>query len=67
MLHVNAPGDGSRHRPLTELDKGGRALLKDMLNRLRPDGVVTLEIFEERGLMRSAELLVQWMAEWNPA
>lgn len=78
MLHAYAPEGGagapggparrgSRHRPLTELDEDGRGLLRELVLRLRPDASITLEIFEERGLMRSAELFVQWMARWNPA
>lgn len=68
MLHVNAPQPGgSKHLPLDQLDAAGRALLRRLLERLAPGAVVTLEVFDERGLMRSAELLMEWMHQWNLA
>jgi len=68
MLHVNAPQPGgSKHLPLDQLDAAGRALLRRLLERLAPGAVITLEVFDERGLMRSAELLIEWMHQWNLA
>jgi len=66
MLHVYAPGIGSRHAALTALDDRGQKLLRTMLERARPDAVLTLEVFGEQGLLDSAALLMQWMEEWNP-
>lgn len=68
MLHVNAPQPGgSKHLPLDQLDEEGRTLLRRMLARLAPGATVTLEIFEECGLMRSTELFIEWMHLWNLA
>lgn len=58
MLHLNAPGEGGRHRPLTQLDEKGVRLLQRMLEGLRPDATVTIEVFEEKGLMESARVLL---------
>ncbi|MBU1003931.1 MAG: hypothetical protein KKE73_15575 [Proteobacteria bacterium] len=67
MLHVYAPGNGSRHQALTALDPDGQALLRDLLRRSAPQTTVTLEVFGEQGLFDSASLLAQWMDQWNLA
>lgn len=67
MLHVYAPGAGSRHAPLTALDSRGQSLLRELVERSRPDTTIMLEVFAQGGLMDSAEILVQWMEQWNPA
>ena len=64
MLHVNAPGEGGRHESLSRLDERGRELLRFALERFTGD-TVTLEIFNERGLFESLELLGKWMALWK--
>lgn len=67
MLHLSAPGrpgapgeDGRHrdgHRSLAELDHQGRALLEDILGRIRPDCVLMLEVFEPEGFMESLNIL----------
>ncbi|NJB68247.1 sugar phosphate isomerase/epimerase [Desulfobaculum xiamenense] len=61
MLHLNAPGPGGRHLSLAALDERGQALVQRMLDRLRPDAVLTIEVFEERGLMESARVLLDML------
>lgn len=66
MLHVYAPGEGSRHRPLPELPSEGQRLLREFLVKA-PQATVTLEVFEEQGLLDSALLLVSLMRRWGLA
>ena len=65
MLHLYAPGPGARHTPLAGLDDKGKTALRGMLERVRPDTVLMLEVFETAGLFASAELLATWMEQWN--
>lgn len=67
LLHVYAPGNGSRHEALTALDPCGQGLLQSLLQRSRPETTVMLEVFGEQGLFDSAQLLTQWMDQWNLA
>jgi sugar phosphate isomerase/epimerase len=64
MVHLSAPGklgeDGrprDGHRSLAELDHRGRALLEEILGRIRPDCVLMLEVFEPEGFMESLNML----------
>ncbi|GAB6177238.1 cobamide remodeling phosphodiesterase CbiR [Desulfobaculum senezii] len=63
MLHLNAPGENGRHLPLTALDDNGRALLQKQLDALRPDAVITVELFTERDVMDSAHVLLTMLGE----
>lgn len=64
MLHVYAPGDTGRHTTLANLDEKGQELLSAMLDRFTGD-VVTLEVFEKKGLFESVDLLAGWMSGWR--
>lgn len=63
MLHVYAPS-GSTHQGLTHLDNTGRELLQQMLGRFRGD-TLTLEVFDEKEIFQSVELLADWMSQWS--
>lgn len=70
MLHIYAPeptstGYGSKHVSLGQLSPVGQELLGNMLCKLRQGSTITLEIFQEQGLLDSAKALVQWMTAWN--
>ncbi len=67
MLHLNAPGPGGRHAPITELAPQGEAVLRTMLERLRPGATVVLELFEARALLDSGLRLCQLAARWGLA
>lgn len=53
MVHLNAPGAGSRHEPLTMLDDDGVAVLDELLGMICPGTVITVEVFEEHGFVDS--------------
>ncbi|SKA83201.1 cobamide remodeling phosphodiesterase CbiR [Desulfobaculum bizertense] len=57
MLHLNAPGPKGRHLPLTALSAQGKDLLGKLLEKAQPDTLVTLEVFEEQGLLDSVTVL----------
>jgi len=64
MLHVYAPINGGRHTGLGNLDDSGKEILRDMLNNFRGE-TVTLEIFDEKEIFQSLELLAGWMSDWR--
>lgn len=64
MLHVYAP-DGGRHTGLSRLDEAGQGLLRQVLDLFEGD-TLTLEVFDEKELFRSLELLADWMDQWSP-
>ncbi len=65
-VHVSAPGpDGGGHAPLSSLDRHGRDLLRHVLEGIKEDSVVVLELFDLPGLAESAGLLARWGREWR--
>lgn len=64
MLHLCAPGEKGRHLSLANLDKNGQELLRTLLSRFRGD-VVTLEVFEEKGIFESLDQLAGWISGWR--
>lgn len=69
MVHLSAPGklgpDGrprDGHCSLAALDHRGRALLEEILGRIRPDCVLMLEVFEPEGFMESLNML-RWVTD----
>lgn len=59
LVHLNAPGKGSKHEPLNRLDKKGVAMLDYVLKELHPGTVITLEVFEELGFVESLSFLAE--------
>ncbi|TIH16449.1 hypothetical protein D0S45_08510 [Marinifilum sp. JC120] len=57
MLHLNAPGKGGKHLGLEHLDSNGLETLGLLLDLLGEDGVVTVEVFEEKSFFESLQLL----------
>jgi hypothetical protein len=57
MVHLNAPGEDSRHESLDMLDEKGVAVLDEVLGNVRPGTVFTIEVFEERGFVDSLYFL----------
>ncbi|NDV22672.1 cobamide remodeling phosphodiesterase CbiR [Desulfovibrio sp. JC022] len=57
MLHLNAPGKGGKHLGLEYLDSNGLETLGILLDLLGKDGVVTVEVFEEKSFFNSLQLL----------
>jgi hypothetical protein len=64
MLHVYGAERDRRHWPLAELDPVGQVLLRTLLERAS-DFTVTLEVFGQRGLFDSLDLLGKWFAQWE--
>lgn len=64
MLHVYAPTETGRHVGLEHLDEAGQNLLRRMLDNFH-GGVLTLEVFDDKEIFRSLELLAQWTAQWS--
>jgi len=67
MLHVYAPdtrGNSGRHTSLANLNKNGQELLRTMLEHFRGD-TVTMEIFNEKGIFESVDLLAEWISGWR--
>jgi hypothetical protein len=65
-VHVSAPGPyGGGHAPLSALDRRGRDLLRHVLEGIKEDSVVVLELFDLPGLAESAGLLARWGREWR--
>lgn len=64
MLHVYAPYNTGRHATLANLDEKGQELLSTMLAKFKGD-TVTLEVFEEKGIFESVDLLAGWMSGWS--
>ncbi|MBI9078736.1 MAG: hypothetical protein JEY79_03230 [Pseudodesulfovibrio sp.] len=67
MLHVYAPDardNSGRHMSLANLDKNGQKLLRTMLDHFRGD-TVTMEVFNEKDLFKSLDLLAKWMSGWR--
>ena len=67
MLHLCAPGPGGRHAPLTDLDATGEAMLRTLLQGLRPGATVVLELFEAQALLDSARRLADLAEAWGLA
>ncbi|WP_147820401.1 cobamide remodeling phosphodiesterase CbiR [Salidesulfovibrio onnuriiensis] len=65
MLHIYGPDKNARHQSLRALSGAGQKLLRDWLERLRPDATVTIEVFRADGLFESAGLLADWLEEWK--
>jgi len=65
MLHLNAPGPGGRHAPLTALDSQGETALRAMLETLRPGATVVLELFDVQDLLDSGLRLFELAARWG--
>lgn len=57
MLHLNAPGPKGKHLGLEHLDSNGLKVLKNLFELLKEDGVVTVEVFEEKSFFKSLQLL----------
>ncbi len=64
MLHVSAPAQGG-HASLAALDAPGRSLLRHILEGLKKDSTVVLELFDLPSLAESARLLAAWGREWR--
>lgn len=64
MLHLCAPGENGRHLSLANLNENGQELLHTLLERFNGDAV-TLEVFEEKGLFESVDLLAHWVSNWS--
>ncbi|QGY40159.1 hypothetical protein GM415_08465 [Pseudodesulfovibrio cashew] len=64
MLHVYAPGPGGKHLGLACLDPEGWTLLRAMLAAFKGDAV-TLEVFDDRALALSVDLLAEHLNQWN--
>lgn len=65
-VHLSAPGpDGGGHASLSALDGRGRDLLRHILEGIKGDSVVVLELFDLPGLAESAGLLARWGREWG--
>lgn len=65
MLHLNAPGPRAEHRSLLELDEGGEALARSLIEAAGRNAVLTLEIFEPQGLFESTVWLAGKIEEWG--
>ncbi len=60
MVHLNAPGPGGRHLPLTSLSDTGKAQLADMVRLVAkgaPDAVFMMEIFDWAGIEASVPVV----------
>ena len=57
MVHLSAPGPHGEHRSLRELDEPGRSTLRDILDRVKPDCVMMVEVFNPGGFMESLHIL----------
>lgn len=64
MLHIYGEEKRMKHWPLPLLDAEGQKILRTMLTNA-PEAVVTLELFEEKGLFDSLDQLGQWISEWS--
>lgn len=64
MLHVYAPINSGRHTGLGHLNIEGQNLLRDMLAAFKGE-VVTLEVFNEKEIFQSVDLLSDWMEAWS--
>ena len=65
MLHVYAPVPGSgKHTGLGHLDATGQGLLRDMLAAFKGETVV-LEVFNEKEIFQSLQLIQEWMTQWS--
>ncbi len=64
MLHVYAPGKRGKHTSLVNLDEEGEKLLRTMFEHFRGD-TVTLEVFDEKGIFESVELLAGLLSGWR--
>jgi len=56
MLHVYAPKKCGRHTSLANLDESGQEVLRTLLDFFQGD-TVTLEVFDEKGIFESVDLL----------
>jgi len=57
MVHLNAPGPGGRHLPLTALTPGQQSDVARMLQVADRDAVFMMEIFDWNGIAESLPLL----------
>ena len=65
MLHIYAPVPGSgKHTGLGHLDATGQGLLRDMLAAFKGETVV-LEVFNEKEIFQSLQLIQEWMTQWS--
>lgn len=63
MLHLNAPGPGGRHLGLDRLDEAGLRLLTNLLDRVKPETVLMIEVFSPAPFLRSLALVRRLMRE----
>jgi hypothetical protein len=64
MLHLYAPGEKGRHTSLVNLDKNGQELLRTMIEHFQGN-TLTMEVFDEKGIFESADLLARLLSGWR--
>jgi hypothetical protein len=65
LLHIYAPSGGHKHHSLAKLDSYGQKVLQRILNSVKKDCTVLLEVFGPEDLRESLQAFHSWCAKWN--